>query len=327
VRKTVAVVGTVVDDEIRTADGAIVRSLGGIAYSVGVLSAIAGERLRILPVCRVGDDLAERVAAAWSGLPGVDLTALVPHAGPHTRVRLDYTVPGLGPGERVERLLYPMPPLRPGETAAAAGAHVVLVNCISGFDLERGAIPTGRRVVLDVHSLLLGRRDDGTRYPQRPDDADAWVAACDVLQCNRVEATTLTGLPASADEGAVERAVAGLLARSGRPRAALLTGGPEGVSLVQPGGTVSRMPPPTVVDGEVTGAGDAFGAGFVAAWIDELERVGGTPDIGEAGALERAAAAGVAVAAAACRLRGVDDLWRIPGFLAGAGETPDAGSA
>lgn len=288
----VAVVGTVVADEIARPGREPTIDLGGIAYTVGALSSLAGDRLEIVPLCRVAADLAEQVAAAWTGLAGVRLDHLLRCAGHHTRVRLDYTVAGLAPGERREILQHPLAPLRTEEIEPVGGIDLALVNCVSGFDVRIDALEQLAArcpVYLDVHSLALSRTPDGTRAPQPVVDGARWLACADWVQCNEGEARAL------APTGELVAALTALLRRAGRPRCLLLTQGAAGATVISARGEAQRIAAPRFSAGDPTGAGDAFGAAFVAATM--------------AGCAElEAAGQAVAAATAACTLDGAAQL-------------------
>jgi fructokinase len=80
----------------------------------------------------------------------------------------------------------------------------------------------------------------------------------------------------------------------------LVTDGPRDVAIVTAGGIETIAPPPVeVVD--TVGAGDAFGAGFLAYWIGRHLRPG---DLGDAALLREAVAYACDVAAATCERAG-----------------------
>ena len=92
-----------------------------------------------------------------------------------------------------------------------------------------------------------------------------------------------------------------------------MTDGPRPVLIVTRAGVVEvAIPAVSIVD--TVGAGDAFGGGFLARWI---ERGSGRGDLADAEALRDAVAFGVAVAVRTCQRPGADpprraDLPRAP---------------
>lgn len=312
----IGVVGSIVADTIEHADGNITESLGGIAHAVSALSALSAGRHDIVPVCRVGEDCRERIEAWAAGLEGVSLEAVLGTDQPQPTVRLAYGE-SRRRGERVERLQSTLPPLGAADLDAVVDAAVVLVNCITGDDVTTAAMRRlrlqARRTYLDVHSLAFGSRRDGTRFYRGRNDWAEWLAGADVVQCNMAEAATILDLPADgAREDEVIAAIGDLVAaglvcrRDGehtaridgvKPPVWLLTLGAAGAVLLQRRGNVvaeTRIAAPEVVGADPTGAGDAFGAGYVCAWVE-----GNGADV--------AAAQAVLSGSAACTRPGVPD--------------------
>lgn len=130
-----------------------------------------------------------------------------------------------------------------------------------------------------------------------PGDFIRWTEGAAVCFPNRDEAATLTGQASSAglDEAAGRAVNADLAAMAaalaGHYEAVALKLGPDGVLLATDGERPRRLPAHPAVVRDTTGAGDAFCAGFIAAWL------------GGAG-LVAAAAAGAASAAAAVAILG-----------------------
>lgn len=285
----IAVVGALVFDRVRTAGGIERSGLGGIAYAVGALSALGGDRVHIRPVCRVGEDLIDRVGELWGRAGNISCDGLVVGPAPTARVEARHGGGAVG-GDREERLLDPPTPLTRAELEPALDADRILLNCITGFDVERSAAEwlaeRGAPVHLDLHSLMLGRAPGGRRFPRRPRELERWVGLADTLQCNRQEAELAAeGKPLP--EWLRRRFAGGL-------RAAIVTRGAEGATLYEAAGARS-VAAPAVRAVDPTGAGDVLGA----AWT--LEQAEGT-DSGPA--LERA----VAAASASCALCGAEQM-------------------
>lgn len=290
IRVRIGVVGTIVADTIEHADGRVTESLGGIAHAISALSALSAGRHEIVPVCRVGRDCRERIEDWAAGLDGVSLEAVLGTDRPQPTVRLAYGEAACS-GERVERLRNHFSPLCAADLDAVMDAAIVLVNCITGDDVTPAAMHRLRlqapRTYLDVHSLAFGSRRDGTRFYRCRGDWAEWLACVDVVQCNLGEAATICNLPADgtgtdAVIAAIRHLVAGGFALRGdrsvrgsggaRPAVWLLTLGAGGAVLLQrrrEGVTATRLAAPEVIDADPTGAGDAFGAGYVCAWADE----------------------------------------------------------
>ncbi len=284
----IVVVGTIVADTIEAADGSSAESLGGIAHTVSALAAMADGAHTIVPLCRIGEDCRERIESWAALLPGVSLEAVLRTSRANPRVQLSYAATGRA-GDRVEHLSHAPPPLTDSDVEAAAGADVVVVNFITGNDCTEAAMRSLRascdRVYLDVHSLALGTDADGSRHYRCRDDWWSWLGCADVVQCNLAEAATICGLdPASVEGVEATAAVEKMLQRSpprggppgGRsgPGVWLLTLAADGATVFdrRSGAVVSTHVPAPLVDAvDPTGAGDAFGAGYVCTWLNGAE--------------------------------------------------------
>ncbi len=285
----IVIVGSIVADTIEAADGSVTESLGGIAHTVSALAATAGGAYTIVPLCRVGEDCRARIESWAATLPGVSLEALIPMQQANPRVQLSYAAADRA-GERVECLSHAPSPLTETDLEAAAGADLVVVNCITGTDCSAPAMRSLRagcdRVYLDVHSLALGTAADGTRRYRGRDDWWSWFGCADVVQCNLAEAATICGLdPAAAGEAEATAAVEKLLQRTSAdndgPRGGCSGPGVWLLTLAAAGATVfdrrrgeaavTHTPAPRIDVVDPTGAGDAFGAGYVCAWLRGAE--------------------------------------------------------
>jgi sugar/nucleoside kinase (ribokinase family) len=126
-------------------------------------------------------------------------------------------------------------------------------TALKALRLARGA---GMTVSVDPSSApLLGSVG--------PDRFLGWTGGADLLFPNLTEGETLTG------EEDPDRILEKLLPYYS---AAVLKLGPDGAVYADTGGTYLREPAVPVDVEDTTGAGDAFSAGFLAAWLD-----GGSP--------------------------------------------------
>ena len=86
------------------------------------------------------------------------------------------------------------------------------------------------------------------------------------------------------------------------PSVVLVTDGPRPVLIVTTAGVV-QVPVPAVAVVDTVGAGDAFGGGFLARW---LERGAGPADLADSAAVHDAVAFAVAVSVRTCQRPGAD---------------------
>jgi ribokinase len=258
--------------------GAVRLSPGGSAANVAVWAAAAGARARL--VAGRGDDLAGRLLAAALAERGVELRP----AGPADAASGAMLVV-MEAGERTF-VADPGANLFIAEadvTAALAGAGAVFV---SGYPLLRGATRPAAMAAAAAGRAGVPAVVDAASWPLLTGGAGepvlAAAALAGTLLANHDEAAALAGLPDPAAAGAW------LAARVGT---AVVKCGAAGVVVCDGDHPPEPVPAPAVAAVDVTGAGDAFAAGYL------LARAAGT---GPAGA----ARAGADLAAQAVATRG-----------------------
>lgn len=266
---TIGVVGTFIRDTIVPLSGPPVESIGGLYHTSAYLAHLLGNGKQVRPVCNVGEDFYDAVCAALGRFSNVELSFVKCLPVANTQVRLIYR----GPESRDEITSAPMPPVGTGDISALADCDIVLINLITGRDLELAAVRALREqtralIYLDLHSLALGIDANGKRYYREVPAWRQWIEAIDVLQVNEREAATLAGhdeLSLPEIENFARRLVGDGLSICN------VTLASRGSLLVYREGGVARAvscPPQKiskVVD--IIGCGDAFGAAFVAEYL------------------------------------------------------------
>ncbi len=259
----IALIGTLVYDEIQPLSGPVVQSWGGLAYAFLTLAAIAPE-LTVLPIVNMGKDLHEQAIRDFSVWPNIDPAGLYPVSAQTNRVTLRYT----SEAERVEVQHAMQPHLTFAQAKIALACDLILVNFISGTDMEmaayhqlchQAAVP----VYTDLHSMVLGRKADGVRFPRPIPNSREWFRHTTFLQMNEAEAA-LQDRPEQ-DENLLRAWINDGL------RAVLMTCGKNGVRYahhaadrVEIANEPAYMPEKAV---DPTGCGDAFGAAFCYAYL------------------------------------------------------------
>ena len=273
------VVGSLVWDEIHGRDAltAPVEEWGGIAYALAGLDAALAPDWQVVPLIKVGRDLAQP-AADFLGT----LRRLVPGGRcaevpvPNNRVVLRYTT-----GERrCERMSGGVPGWAWDELGPMVrDLDALYLNFISGFEMALGTAESLRRgfdgpIYADLHSLFLGMGRDGVRAIRPLPDAPGWFGCFDFIQMNEDEmsqlgadpmliAADVLGAGASAllvtlaARGAVFFGRAG--GQAGGRAATGRTGGTGGTG--ETGAIATALvPAPAVEVADPTGCGDVFGA-------------------------------------------------------------------
>jgi hypothetical protein len=281
--RKVGVVGSLVWDLIHGRDALAppTEEWGGIAYALGGLDASLPPDWEIVPLIKVGRDLAPQAAELLAGLsrltPG---GRCIEVPAPNNRVVLHY--------QSAERRCERMSGGVPGWTWLELGPMVqdldaIYLNFISGYELALGtaqALRQGFRgpIYADLHSLFLGMQHDGIRVLQPLPEAAAWFGCFDVVQLNEDEMRQLSPDPLSLSAQALDAGVSMLVVTLGPKGAAYVAapgfegwrpGAPGASPGDSPGGTglavrTALVPAPRVEALDPTGCGDVFGAAAFA---------------------------------------------------------------
>lgn len=267
--KRLGVVGTMVWDTIHDRDPAqhAVEEWGGIAYALQALDATLPDDWAIVPLIKVGRDLAPQAARFLREIhhvaPGARFIE-VPEA--NNRVTLQYE----SSDRRCERVSGGVP----GWTWPELGPLVrdldaLYVNFIAGWEMTLETAQLLRRgfprtIYADLHSLFLGRTDDGTRVLQPLPGVAGWFSCFDTVQMNEDEFSQVSADPLAAAALALGTECRALIVTLG-PRGAVYfvatdpargRGGPTRTARIALD-PADAAPP---AGGDPTGCGDVFGA-------------------------------------------------------------------
>ncbi len=285
--------GTLVRDTIRLHGdrGPPVEEWGGVGYALEALAASMPARWRIVPILKVGRDLADSALRLLDGIPRVEAhraVRIVPE--PNNRVELRYR----DEARRRERPTGGVPPWKWGELRPLAGpCDALYVNFVSGFEMGLETARTLREafhgpIYADLHSLFLSVGRDGEREPRPLPRRDSWLRCFDAVQMNDDE-FALLGREAGDPWRLAARAVGAelkLLAVTMGPRGAAYVAAPglsfdlstrsapHAQALAAPPVRRTADVPGGPRQGDVTGCGDVWGATFFARLLggDRIER-------------------------------------------------------
>jgi hypothetical protein len=192
--KRVGVIGTFVWDVIhgRHARDVPVQEWGGITYSLAALDAALPTDWEIVPIMKVGSDLAVRATQFLGTLRRIAPdAALVEVPYPNNRVELRY----LDAERRTETLTggfpgWNWPALKP--LLESARLDALYVNFLSGWemDLETSQAVRGSfrgPMYADLHMLVMAVQADGLRVPKQLSNVREWCGCFDFLQANEEE--------------------------------------------------------------------------------------------------------------------------------------------
>jgi sugar/nucleoside kinase (ribokinase family) len=210
--KRLGVLGTMIWDTImgREPAEAPVEEWGGISYALAGLDASLAPGWQVVPLVKVGRDLAGRAQAFLRDLlcvAGDGRFIEVPE--PNPRVTLTY----LRDDRRCEGLTGPVPTWTWSELGPMVmGLDALYVNFITGYECDLATAQALRQafpgpIYGDLHSLALGRRADGTRQLRPVEEPLAWLACFDVAQLNEDEMAQMGDEPLALAVQALERGV------------------------------------------------------------------------------------------------------------------------
>ena len=191
-RKRVGVIGTFVWDVIHGRDPqqAPVQEWGGITYALSAFDAALSPEWELVPIVKVGEDLAPQARDFLRGLKRVAPDAhpvVVPYR--NNRVELFYS-----DAERRSEVLSGGVPGWSwiGLAPLVGGLDALYVNLISGFELD---LPTAKLlrqhyrgpIYCDLHSIVLAVQPDGLRTLRPLPDIAEWCRCFDLIQVNEDE--------------------------------------------------------------------------------------------------------------------------------------------
>jgi len=273
--KRLGVIGSMVWDTIYGRDPArpAIEEWGGISYSLAALDATLHDDWQIVPLVKVGRDLAARANEFLGTLHHVAPGArFIEVPAPNNRVTLRY----YQAERRCEQMSGGVPPWTwPELGPQVRDLDALYVNFISGYELDLETAQLLRRgfprfVYADLHSLFLGKEPDGTRVPQPLPDAPAWFGCCDVVQLNEDEMGQLGPDPLLVAAGALARGCQTLVVTLGPRGAAYFEQVTDAETRRRTGPVRTARIAADVAsdpDGDPTGCGDVLGATLVASLV------------------------------------------------------------
>jgi sugar/nucleoside kinase (ribokinase family) len=263
----IGMIGQIVIDTIHPFRGDVIHDLGGLTYSIMAMDAMMEENDRMIPMTRVGKDALGEVKSGLEEVSHLSWEWVIEDDGPNNRVELRY----VDAENREERVTGGVQPLAPEDIPDLAGLDALLVDLVSGREVEPGILSgidggLDIPVHLDLHSYLLDYDGSGKHYWRCPEGWEAWLDICDTLQVNRRELFTIAGV---GDRVGIFEVGAGIWRsiRGGRVSALLVTDGDRGswcwYGNDKDSGRVSHIPTVPMEDiVDPTGSGDVYGAAF-----------------------------------------------------------------
>jgi hypothetical protein len=289
--KRLGVISTMVWDTIHGRDPKEkpVEEWGGIAYGLAALEAALPPDWELVPLIKVGQDLAPKANEFLRALSRRSAAArFVEVPDPNMRITLHY--------ESLSRRCEDLSGGMPVWTWAELGPMVrdldaIYVNFISGVEMSLETTTLLRQgfagpLYADLHSLFLTIEPDSRRLPRPLHDAPHWLRCFDVVQLNEDEMELLGPDPMEVAAMALGQGVRLLVVTLGERGAVYfatepfhLLAGSDAVArwTTHPtplaGGPIhtALVAPETVLhEGDTTGCGDVFGAALLAQLLQGM---------------------------------------------------------
>jgi hypothetical protein len=287
-KKRLGVIGTFVWDVIhgRDARSLPVEEWGGITYALSAFDAALPDDWELVPLVKVGEDLAPRARDFLRGLRHIAADAQpIVVSYRNNRVELRYTS-----AERRSEVLSGGVPGWSwlGLAPLLGGIDALYVNLISGFELDLETAQLIRQnfggpIYCDLHSLVLALQPDGLRtYRPLPNVAE-WCRCFDIVQVNEDELAMMAPDPLALAATALANGVRNLNVTLGSrgvvyfaapdfDRLAQLKTPQPATALDAAGGAIrTELVPPSIAqvvgDGDPTGCGDVWGATYFSRLV------------------------------------------------------------
>jgi hypothetical protein len=292
VKKRVGVIGTFVWDVIhgRDARSVPVEEWGGITYTLSGLDAGLPDDWEIVPILKVGYDLAARAREYLRTLTHIAPDAAlieVPYLG--HRVELHY----LDDERRTEHLSGEIPAwswLALKQLVDESRLDALYINFLSGWELDLETTQLLRQhfqgpIHCDLHMKVMAVQPDGLRTFRPIPNVAEWCACFDFLQMNEEEMATIAPDSMSLAATALAAGVSCLLVTLGKRGAIYVANAgfdticdlpPRGGLSTSPrGGTGALGAVRTALvaavnvngSGDPTGCGDVYGATYFSRMV------------------------------------------------------------
>jgi len=259
----VAIVGSINYDIIITHRSEKRESLGGILYNAMVLSSLLDDSSVIHLITGIGKRHYGTISELFRSHRTVDLGGVKIDPKGTNENHLIYT----SEQERRERLIRRASALDYGVISNYLDSDLILFNFVTGSEVPLSLLEKTREnsdaiIYVDVHSKVLGMKEDGTRYPSGWPDWKEWLKHTHIVQMNLDECRLL--LDERLESAGAFPSAAKKIAEAG-PNQVIITLGGDGAFVYCHDGEErwELIPASTHRVVDTTGCGDCFTAGYM----------------------------------------------------------------
>jgi sugar/nucleoside kinase (ribokinase family) len=187
--KKIAVLGPIPRDHIVTHQGDLIQKWGCVTHPVIALSALAGKKIEIIPVCHVRQVDVDNVKEVFQGYEGVNLEHLSSTNDQGDIISLRF----VDMNNRIERQTGFMDPIMPDDVKTLLDCKVFVFIPISDYEISLETLKylkmnSNGIIIFDAHGPTTACLFTGERQRKFWIDRDQWLPYIDVLKMNLEEA-------------------------------------------------------------------------------------------------------------------------------------------
>jgi sugar/nucleoside kinase (ribokinase family) len=187
--KKIAVLGPIPRDHIVTHQGDLIQKWGCVTHPVIALSALAGKKIEIIPVCHVRQVDVDNVKEVFQGYEGVNLEHLSSTNDQGDIISLRF----VDMNNRIERQTGFMDPIMPDDVKTLLDCKVFVFIPISDYEISLETLKylkmnSNGIIIFDAHGPTTACLFNGERQRKFWIDRDQWLPYIDVLKMNLEEA-------------------------------------------------------------------------------------------------------------------------------------------
>jgi hypothetical protein len=178
--------------------GEIIKSYGGIMYSIIGLAVIAKPTDIVVPVINIGEDEYDNIVGILKKYPNISLDGINKKSHQTRVVHLYYSYYNSGRTAKFDCKTTESH-IMDYDTIARSldGTDSILINMISGSDIKLDTLIKLRQnfkgfMHIDIHNLVMKTNEDGTREQTTLDNWRLWCTNTNTVQMNEFEVKSLS---------------------------------------------------------------------------------------------------------------------------------------